>query len=190
MQSDSNVLNSLLEHIDAKRIDVNQIMDLHAQIKEQLPIIDNNPISIAKTWARCAELMRNTGKVDVVEICYFMAVLYDRDNFDYVDQLIITYAQNKKYRYAVDFLEKLFIISDDESSHKFWYRMTNILPSEIIMAFIHRNGNPNLDKLIFEFELDINNPMSWMTLGYTLKSIDEVILANQALDNAIALKYH
>jgi len=176
-----------------REIDVNHLIELQNRIKDQLALDEINQQKLAEIWYQSGKYMNRLGKSDVAEICFFMANLYDKTNVEYIDQLICAYVSNEKYSFAIDFLERLYIHIDQENDHVFWSRLVSILPTDDLVQILIRPRNNGLEDVIYRFELEESEVMTWMMLGYTLKTLDvlpnHLILANQALDNALALKY-
>ena len=170
------------------KINVHEILDLHAQIKAKIP--RQSAISeVGRMWAELGRTAsKETRNIGLYEAAMFMAHLYDKENYDYIEELINALCRNHKYRQAIDFLIKLYGLSN-EGDTRFWDCLIQILPIERLLAYIHSPQTEPLEHFITELDLDDNHFMTWMTLGYTLKYHDYPVLANQALDNALALKY-
>ncbi|MHA2501644.1 MAG: hypothetical protein ACXAE3_02045 [Candidatus Kariarchaeaceae archaeon] len=170
------------------KINVHEILDLHAQIRARVP--DQSASGeVARMWA---ELGRNSihrsNNSSLYEAAMFMAHLYDKQSFEHIENLIDALCINGKYKQAIDFLIRLYGISE-ENDTRFWDCLVKLLPIGRLMVHVHSNQVDPLERFIEELDLDESNFMTWMTLGYTLKYHDFPVLSNQALDNALALKY-
>lgn len=171
---------------------INEIIAMNNKIKA--PLLFQYPKNVvnqktSNTWYDSARHLYRLEKYESAEICYFMAFIYDSSNYMIIKDLIQIFRQNGKYRAAIDFLSLLYKNSDDESIPEFWDVLTHILPKQYLHEILGKSTTDTLDLIIYELDLDESNPMTWLCLGYTLKLHNSTILADQALDNAIALQH-
>lgn len=172
----------------SNRIDIDKLMDMHLHIKQKVKDFDNTK-EIANVWAKNGKFLIERDNTEIAEICYFIANLYDRDNIDYISKLIDCYVDNGHYNYAIDFLNNLYQSTGEKDASIFWNKLVNILPIEPLITTLATTQSNPLEQFIHQLKLDIGDPMTWMCIGYTLKANDKLVLANQALDNALALKF-
>ena len=181
-------LHSRLEELE-DILDINKLIALNNELKSPFQMSNKKHPNhqISSVWFESGNYLENLGKHSMAEICFFMAYLYDKRNPEKLQGLILSLSKNEKYNQSIEHLGALFQLTHENDSTIFQQTLTLILPQGTVNNIIHTCDMEPLEKVIEEFHLDDTSYMTWLCLSHCLMDFGEDILANQALDNALAL---